>query len=144
MANIKITDLPVIDGDDLAADDVVPVVDISTDTTKKVAVSALRTDFGDLSSYTTPTNSDEVLIYDATAGTNKKITIEDLIAERARDGRRIYISKDAKASDTNNGTSPEEPFATFYAAIAAASPGAVIELAPGTYTESTLPLNFPL
>ena len=143
MANIKITDLPVIDGTDLAADDVVPVVDLSTDTTKKVAVSALRTDFGDLSSYTAPTNSDQLLIYDATAGANKKITVEDLIAERARDSRRIYISKDAKASDTNNGTSPEEPFATFFAAIAAASPGDVIEVAPGTYTESTLPLSVP-
>lgn len=143
MANIKITDLPVIDGTDLAADDVVPVVDISTDTTRKVAVSALRTDFGDLSSYTAPTNSDQLLIYDATAEANKKITVEDLIAKRARDSRRIYISKDAKASDTNNGTSPEEPFATFYAAIAAANPGDVIEVAPGTYTESNLPLSVP-
>lgn len=143
MANIKITDLPAIDGTDLAADDVVPVVDLSTDTTKKVAVSALRTDFGDLSSYTAPTNSDQLLIYDATAEANKKITVEDLIAKRARDSRRIYISKDAKASDTNNGTSPEEPFATFFAAIEAASPGDVIEVAPGTYTESNLPLSVP-
>ena len=69
--------------------------------------------------------------------------LEELIAERARDSRRIYISKDVKASDSNNGTSPEEPFATFAAAIAAAQPGDLIEVAPGIYTESSLPLRIP-
>ena len=143
MANVKITELPAINSADLAGDDVLPVVDTSADVTKKVSVSSLRTDFTSLSAHTAPTNSDELLIYDAANGTNKKITVEDLIAERARDSRRIYISKDAKANDTNNGTSPEEPFLTFAAAIAAASPGDVIEVAPGTYTESSLPLSVP-
>jgi hypothetical protein len=69
--------------------------------------------------------------------------LEELIAERARDSRRIYISKDVKASDSNNGTSPEEPFATFSAAIAAAQPGDLIEVAPGIYTETSLPLRIP-
>jgi len=69
--------------------------------------------------------------------------LEQLIAERARDSRRIYISKDVKASDSNNGTSPEEPFATFAAAIAAAQPGDLIEVAPGIYTENSLPLRVP-
>ena len=93
--------------------------------------------------YTTPVNTDFLIAYDASAAGHRKITIEDLLAKRARDSRRIYISKDAKASDTNNGTSPEEPLATFAAAIAAAESGDVIEVAPGTYVESSLPLRVP-
>lgn len=93
--------------------------------------------------YTTPVNTDFLIAYDTSEAGHRKITIEDLLAKRARDSRRIYISKDTKANDSNNGTSPEEPLATFAAAIAAAESGDVIEVAPGTYVESSLPLRVP-
>ena len=96
-----------------------------------------------LAAYTDPVNNDFVIAYDSSAAANRKISLEDLLSKRARDSRRIYISKDAKASDSNNGTSPEEPLATFGAAIAAASAGDVIEVSPGTYVESSLPLRVP-
>lgn len=60
-----------------------------------------------------------------------------------RDSRRIYISKSASASDSNNGTSPNEPLATFAAAAAVAEPGDLIEVGPGTYTEASLPIRWP-
>ena len=82
-------------------------------------------------------------VYDQSAGESKKVAYGDLVTKRSRDSRRIYISKDVKASDSNNGTSPEEPFLTFGAAIAAASEGDLIEVAPGVYTEDSLPLRIP-
>lgn len=60
-----------------------------------------------------------------------------------RDSRRIYLSKSANASDSNNGTSPNEPLLTFAAAAAAAEPGDLIEVGPGTYTETALPIRVP-
>ena len=93
--------------------------------------------------YTTPVNSDLLPIFDVASGLPKKITVEDLIAKRARDSRRIYLSKNDKANDSNNGTSQEEPLLTFAAAIAAAEPGDVIEVSPGVYIEESLPLRVP-
>ena len=100
-------------------------------------------DFSALASYTSPENEDQIAILDTASNTVKKVSLEDLIAKRARDSRRIYLSKDTKANDSNNGTSPEEPLLTFAAAIAAAEPGDVIEVSPGTYTEASLPLRVP-
>tara|TARA_R100001509_G_scaffold47312_1_gene25642 strand:- start:636 stop:2990 length:2355 start_codon:yes stop_codon:yes gene_type:complete len=100
-------------------------------------------DIVDLDAYTTPTSADLLQVVEAASGASKKVTLEDLLQKRARDSRRIYLSKDVKASDSNNGTSPEEPLTTFAAAIAAAEPGDVIEVAPGTYTETSLPLRVP-
>jgi len=100
-------------------------------------------DFAALTQYPSPVNGDQLAIFDAAASDIKKVSLEDLIAKRARDSRRIYLSKDTKANDSNNGTSPEEPLLTFAAAIAAADPGDVIEVSPGTYTEASLPLRVP-
>jgi len=58
-----------------------------------------------------------------------------------RDSRRIYISPDG--NDANNGTSLGEPLRTFAAAAAAAQPGDLIEVGPGTYTEASLPIRWP-
>lgn len=107
------------------------------------ASAAGNIDFTALASYTSPDNDDQIAILDTTSNTVKKVSLEDLLAKRARDSRRIYLSKDIKANDSNNGTSPEEPLLTFAAAIAAAEPGDVIEVSPGTYTEASLPLRVP-
>ena len=42
MANVKITDLTAIAATDLATNDVVPIVDINNDQTKKVQLDELR------------------------------------------------------------------------------------------------------
>jgi len=60
-----------------------------------------------------------------------------------RDSRRIYISKSASASDSNNGTSPNEPLATFAAAAAIAEQGDLVEVGPGVYVEAALPIRWP-
>lgn len=69
--------------------------------------------------------------------------------DRFRDARTFYVSKRIGASDTNNGTSPGEPFLTVGAAVAAANAFrlanptefAAIEIGPGTYVEVLLPLR---
>lgn len=66
-----------------------------------------------------------------------------------RDARTFWVSKRIGASDSNNGTSPSEPFLTIGAAVAAANafrvanPGefAAIEIGPGTYVEAALPMR---
>lgn len=69
--------------------------------------------------------------------------------DRFRDARTFWVSKRIGASDSNNGTSPGEPFLTIGAAVAAAnafrvanpSEFAVIEIGPGTYVEAALPMR---
>ena len=69
--------------------------------------------------------------------------------DQFRDARTFYVSKRIGASDTNNGTSPGEPFLTVGAAVAAANafraanPNefASIEIGPGTYAETQLPMR---
>ena len=43
MANVKITDLTALSGGDVASNDVLPIVDINNDQTKKIAISDLIT-----------------------------------------------------------------------------------------------------
>ena len=57
-----------------------------------------------------------------------------------RDSKRVYVSADSKASDTNNGTSPLEPVATIKKAAEIATPGMLIEVGPGVYAEQ-LPIR---
>lgn len=57
-----------------------------------------------------------------------------------RDSRRIYVSPEG--NDSNNGTSPGEPLRTLGAAAAAAMPGDLVEVGPGTYEETTLPIRW--
>ena len=57
-----------------------------------------------------------------------------------RDSRRVYVSPGG--SDTNNGTSLGEPLKTLAAAAAAAQPGDVVEVGPGTYIETALPIRW--
>ena len=66
-----------------------------------------------------------------------------------RDVRTYFVSKRITASDSNNGTSPGEPFLTIGAAVNAANTYrannptelVAIEVYPGTYTESNLPIR---
>lgn len=66
-----------------------------------------------------------------------------------RDAATFYVSKRISASDSNNGTSPGEPFLTIGAAYAAANayvvanPGVLarIEVGPGVFTEANLPFR---
>jgi hypothetical protein len=66
-----------------------------------------------------------------------------------RDAATFYVSKKIAASDSNNGTSPGEPFLTIGAAVAAArayiaanpTKYAKIEVGPGKFTEASLPLR---
>ena len=69
--------------------------------------------------------------------------------DQFRDARTFWVSKRVGASDTNNGTSPGEPFLTVGAAVAAANAFraanptefAAIEIGPGTYVEAQLPMR---
>jgi hypothetical protein len=82
----------------------------------------------------------------AAAGVQTALTAR---LDQFRDARTFYVSKRAGASDSNNGTSPGEPFLTIGAAVAAAnafrvanpSEFAAIEIGPGTYVEPALPLR---
>lgn len=66
-----------------------------------------------------------------------------------RDAATFYVSKRITASDSNNGTSPGEPFLTIGVAVAAAkayitaNPNsyAKIEVGSGSYTEANLPFR---
>ena len=53
MANVKITDLTAISGADLASNDVLPIVDINVDQTKKVAISDLQVGVSDANDFVT-------------------------------------------------------------------------------------------
>jgi hypothetical protein len=55
MANVKITDLTAIAGVDLASNDVLPIVDINVDQTKKVAISDLQIGVSDANDFVTYT-----------------------------------------------------------------------------------------
>lgn len=57
-----------------------------------------------------------------------------------RDARKIYVAK--TGSNSNNGTSLGEPLLTLGAAAAAAEPGDIVFVAPGTYTEASLPIRW--
>ena len=57
-----------------------------------------------------------------------------------RDANRVYVSP--SGNDANNGTSPGEPLRTLAAAAAAAQPGDLVEVGPGTYTEAALPIRW--
>jgi hypothetical protein len=69
--------------------------------------------------------------------------------DQFRDARTFYVSKRIGASNSNNGTSPGEPFLTIGAAVTAANAyraanpteRAVIEVGPGTYIEASLPMR---
>lgn len=54
MANVKITELVELSAADLAENDVLPIVDINTDTTKKVTIVSLRS-YADANAYSTYT-----------------------------------------------------------------------------------------
>jgi hypothetical protein len=55
MANVKITDLTELAAIDVAVDDVLPVVDISNDSTKKVTIASLTTSVADANDFATYT-----------------------------------------------------------------------------------------
>lgn len=57
-----------------------------------------------------------------------------------RDANKIYVGK--TGSDSNNGTSLAEPLLTLSAAAAAAQPGDIVFVAPGTYVETSLPIRW--
>ena len=53
MANVKITDLTAIGATDLATTDVLPIVDINNDQTKKVQLDELKKFVGDANDFVT-------------------------------------------------------------------------------------------
>ena len=55
MANVKITDLTAIAGADVATNDVLPIVDINVDQTKKIAISDLQVSVSDANDFVTYT-----------------------------------------------------------------------------------------
>ncbi len=57
-----------------------------------------------------------------------------------RDSRKVYVSP--SGSNSNNGTSLHEPLQTLGAAAALAQPGDLVILAPGVYTETSLPIRW--
>jgi hypothetical protein len=57
-----------------------------------------------------------------------------------RDANRVYVSPGG--NDANNGTSPGEPLKTLAATAAAAQPGDLVVIGPGTYTEAALPIRW--
>lgn len=57
-----------------------------------------------------------------------------------RDARRIYVAKNG--NDENDGTAIGEPLLTLNAAALVAEPGDIVFVAPGTYTEESLPIRW--
>ena len=53
MANVKITDLTELAADDVASNDVLPIVDINNDSTKKVTIASLVTSVADANDHAT-------------------------------------------------------------------------------------------
>ena len=77
MANVKITDLTELAAVDIATNDVLPIVDINTDTTKKVTISSLSTGVADANDFVTFTrlNANINLVQDNVAGLTSTLTI---------------------------------------------------------------------
>ena len=77
MANVKITDLTELAAVDIATNDVLPIVDINTDTTKKVTISSLSTGVADANDFVTFTrlNANINLVQDNVAGITSTLTI---------------------------------------------------------------------
>ena len=97
--------------------------------------------------YLTPAEGNAA--YDATGSAAAVQAALTTRLDRFRDARTFWVSKRVGASDSNNGTSPGEPFLTIGAAVAAAnafrvanpSEFAAIEIGPGTYVEAALPMR---
>lgn len=62
--------------------------------------------------------------------------------EELRYSKELYLSKSIYASDSNNGTSPNEPLLTFNGAHAKHTSDTQINVSPGTYVEATLPIRW--
>ena len=77
MANVKITDLTELAAVDIATNDVLPIVDINTDTTKKVTISSLSTGVAAANDFVTFTrlNANINLVQDNVAGLTSTLTI---------------------------------------------------------------------
>ena len=77
MANVKITDLTELAAVDIATNDVLPIVDINTDTTKKVTISSLTTGVAAANDFVTFTrlNANINLVQDNVAGLTSTLTI---------------------------------------------------------------------
>ena len=108
MANVKITDLTELAAVDIATNDVLPIVDINTDTTKKVTISSLSTGVADANDFVTFTRLN--------ANIN---TVQDNVA--ATEARRVANTTAFTAEDTalqaritaNAATAASNDFITF-------------------------------
>ena len=97
--------------------------------------------------YLTPAEANAA--YDAIGSAATVATAANARLNLFRDARTFWVSKRTGASDSNNGTSPGEPFLTVGAAVAAANAFrvanptefAAIEIGPGTYVEAALPMR---
>jgi hypothetical protein len=86
----------------------------------------------------TITGLDDALAGKETAG-EAAAAVAQLITQ-LRNARKVYVS--LEGNDSNNGTSEAESLRTVRAASLASEPGDVVFLAPGTYTESILPIRW--
>ena len=79
MADQKISSLTALSASAIAADDVLPIVDITANTTKKIELSVLATSvfnrINNETSRSTMSSSDEFVIFDTGSSTSKKITL---------------------------------------------------------------------
>ena len=104
MANVKITDLTAIAGADLASNDVLPIVDINVDQTKKVAISDLTIGISDANDFVTYTqlNSNINVVQDNVAANFVQLNANlDIVQDNvAAVSVNLTIAADSGTNDT--------------------------------------------
>lgn len=104
MANVKITDLTAIAGVDVATNDVLPIVDINVDQTKKIAISDLQISVSDSNDFITYTqlNSNINVVQDNVAANFAQLNANlDIVQDNvAAVSVNLTIAADSGTNDT--------------------------------------------
>jgi hypothetical protein len=143
MANVRITDLPPYSDPDPG--DVLPIVDLANNVTKKVPVSALT---GNVDTSGIAVNAAAIAVNAANIATNTANiatntgSIAGLLSRlnKLQYENCIYVA--LNGSDLTGTGAVDSPLRTVRAAAAAAQPGDVVFIAPGTYVEPILPIRW--